>query len=337
MLRTLQKRVSPLQHLGDEDMQSALLAVARDGPAADPAHLALLLRKSREDAVDSRLRALCHREAAELIRERAAHLGPTAAALRNTASLAGIDVPLSMLWFRTLPLVQLLLSWPHESPCCLVGLAGAPGAGKTTLCKILSSVAQQVTGQNVLTVSLDDFYLPPDVRQQRGHRWRAVPGTHDVDLLNRFVAEIKSSGGPISVPSYDSGAEVRRPPQVLPGPPRLCLFEGWFVGSALDDYDTLRRSLDTLIFLDIDLSDAREARLDREAKVRQLGAKRGMPQSAVERFWDEALLPGTSSWVLPLRNSADLVLELDREHRIQNIRIPNETTHLHGADPLVGM
>src|SRR3569832_961712 len=85
----------------------------------------------------------------------------------------------------------------------VVGLVGAPGAGKSTLAAALTAaMAAQPDGMlyttrapesgrplRALTVSLDDFYFEPAERHARGLPFRGPPGTHDIERLDRFLAQ----------------------------------------------------------------------------------------------------------------------------------------------------
>ncbi|HVG34588.1 MAG TPA: hypothetical protein VM911_16080 [Pyrinomonadaceae bacterium] len=242
------------------------------------------------------------------------------AASRSVSLLAeqfGWQISPQDLWSFYLPLAQLLNHWDYDGACNLVGLAGAPGAGKTSIVKILTLLTTILSGRETISVSLDDFYLSPAERQALGHRWRAAPGTHDLALLAEFISRVKSGDEKIAVPQYDTAAERRDAPYVLPEAPRLVIFEGWFVGAPVPGYESLSRALDHLIYLDMETEAAFASRVEREAKIRAAsGNRKGMTAEQVESFWRDVLLPGTEKWVAPLKAQAELVFEIDATHRV---------------------
>lgn len=225
------------------------------------------------------------------------------------------------LWSFYLPLAQLLNHWDYEGACNMVGLAGAPGAGKTSIVKNLTPLTTILSGRETINVSLDDFYLSPAERQAMGHRWRAAPGTHDLSLLSEFISRVKSGQQRIAVPQYDTAAERRSAPLVITEAPKLVIVEGWFVGAPVPGYESLSRALDHLIYLDMDIDVAFKSRVEREAKIRAAsGNQKGMTAEQVESFWRDVLLPGTKEWVAPLKDQAELVFKIDATHRVNFVR-----------------
>jgi pantothenate kinase-related protein Tda10 len=208
---------------------------------------------------------------------------------------------------------------PSGCSCPIVGIAGPPGGGKSTLgaalCEGLSRAHALGPG---LCISLDDFYLTPTEREARGHTFRAPPGTHDLSLLARFLYDVRTAQVELEVPRYDREHELRLAPGHITGPLALCVFEGWFVGAELPGYEELARALDCLVYVDMDLAYARQGRLERERRARDEG-RGGMAEAQVTRYWDEVLEPGIVKWVLPLRERADVVVKLDATHRITAI------------------
>jgi uridine kinase len=229
---------------------------------------------------------------------------------------AGLKFEASALWSHYIPLADLILGWCRSKRPCLFGIAGSPGVGKTSLTAVLSIAAGILSDTTVASVSLDDFYLEPSERQRLGHKWRAVPGTHDLKLLSDFLEVVGSEQTAIEIPRYDTRSEKRLPP-VRSACPQVIFFEGFFVGAAVPGYEMLANSLSYLLFLQMDLELAHQCRLDREARIRaESNNTRGMSEHETECFWQEALLPTIREWVMPLEPRADLTLSIDGRHRI---------------------
>jgi len=231
----------------------------------------------------------------------------------------GLKFDTSALWSRYIPLADLMVTWCRSKRPCLFGIAGSPGVGKTSLTAVLAIAAGILSDNPVAVVSLDDFYLGPSERQRLGHKWRAVPGTHDLELLSNFLQEVGSEQAEIRIPRYDTRTEERLPP-ISTARPQIIFFEGFFVGAAVPGYEMLTKSLSYLIYLRMDLELAHECRLDREARIRvESNNTRGMSEHETECFWQEALLPTIMEWVTPLEQRADLTLSIDGSHRICSV------------------
>lgn len=138
----------------------------------------------------------------------------------------------------------------------LVGINGAQGSGKSTLCAFLE-VLLATRGLNVATLSLDDLYLGKADREKLAREihplfaTRGVPGTH-APALGMAIFDAVKAGESFDLPRFDKGTDDRRPaPQHVPGPIDVLLFEGWCVGCApqadeelLDPVNALERDED---------------------------------------------------------------------------------------------
>ena len=133
----------------------------------------------------------------------------------------------------------------------LVGINGAQGSGKTTLCRFLEILLPE-RGLAATTLSLDDLYLSRAERAQAAadhhplFATRGVPGTHDVErgmaILDRLMAG-KSADVPVFDKARDERAGARRH---VEGPVDVVLFEGWCVGAAPQSAAELREAVNAL-------------------------------------------------------------------------------------------
>ena len=153
--------------------------------------------------------------------------------------------------------VELLLARLHaQQGPWLVGLSGLQGSGKSTFSAQLSAALTR-SGIATLAMSIDDFYYGRRERQRLARdvhpllATRGVPGTHDLVLLERTLADLgrASASRPACVPRFDKGRDTRmarsrwhRSVQ----PPRLILFEGWCVGVPAQTPAQLRRPINAL-------------------------------------------------------------------------------------------
>lgn len=155
-----------------------------------------------------------------------------------------------------LPLAAWVLRQKGERPL-LLGINGAQGSGKSTLCDFLRLILEQCHGQRVAVLSIDDLYLTRAERQTLAREvhplliTRGVPGTHDVELglatLNRLRNATESDLTPL--PAFNKAADDRRPAEDWPvfrGRPDIILFEGWCVGTTPQPEAALREPVNAL-------------------------------------------------------------------------------------------
>ena len=224
-----------------------------------------------------------------------------------------------------LPLAGLLCEWSRRKRTTVIGVAGPPGAGKTTLGRILECLLPNMFGRSAISVSIDDFYLCPEERRAAGFKWRAVPGTHDLELLHGFLEQTSADDTRLVVPRYDVALDRRLPPEVLERP-NVVVFEGWFVGTSIAGYSVLRSTLDALVYLDVSDEVAYKGRIRRVKKRAAALFHSGTTIDEVGTFWERAMafwyevqLPGIRLWVEPLKGEADIVIGLDEEHQISDL------------------
>ena len=247
---------------------------------------------------------------------------------------------------------QLATQLPGKCPgSSIVGIGGGQGAGKSTLARALVA-ALGLVGVRAAAVSLDDFYLTRAQRRSLGEQvhpllaTRGVPGTHDLALLRKTIANIGDKR--VTLPRFDKAADDRLAPDqwpVLAGPLELLIFEGWCIGATpqpkallrtpvneleaqedpdgdyrtyvnqalASDYVPLWQSLFAWLYLALpDMAAVRDWRWQQE---QQLHPAQRMSAAALERFiahyqrltqWQFEQAPQLASWTLGL----------DADHRL---------------------
>ncbi|GIX30777.1 MAG: kinase [Porticoccaceae bacterium] len=139
----------------------------------------------------------------------------------------------------------------------VVGIAGAPGSGKTTLAAHLARLLEERHRLPAVVLSLDDFYLPRAARRRLARRLhplfavRGVPGTHDLRLLGRTFAALERAQGDscLLLPVFDKLADDRLPRRhwrLHRGRPVVILLEGWCVGVPPEPPAALARPVNAL-------------------------------------------------------------------------------------------
>jgi D-glycerate 3-kinase len=122
-----------------------------------------------------------------------------------------------------------------------VGVFGSQGSGKSTLADFLKLILEQQFNTSTVVMSLDDFYLTREQRQKLSTDihplliTRGVPGTHDIELLNNTIDQLKNfdSSVPVRVPVFEKANDDRAPLadwQNISTKPKVIILEGWCVG-----------------------------------------------------------------------------------------------------------
>jgi pantothenate kinase len=188
---------------------------------------------------------------------------------------------------------DLVRSLPSERRI-VVGIAGAPGAGKSTFAALLASR----TGGTVLP--MDGFHLPQARLAELGHRERmGAPDTFDAD---GFVALLRALRGPgvVRAPLFDRDIEEPLPDAIVIEPGhRILIVEGNY----LLHWDAVPPLLDAGIFVHLDDGVRRERLIARHI------ASGKTPDAA--RAWVLGPDEANALLIAPGAARADLVLALD--------------------------
>lgn len=175
--------------------------------------------------------------------------------LLDDEGIAPSSIMISMLAELYLPLADWLSSHKTDQPL-VVGVNGAQGSGKTTLCKILASLLSENFDKRVVVLSIDDFYLSRNQRKQLAEKvhplfiTRGVPGTHDVSLTISILEQLRQNQqGELLVPVFDKAVDDQLPKtqwKKIQLPVDIILFEGWCVGAVAEDDASLIRPMNKL-------------------------------------------------------------------------------------------
>lgn len=149
------------------------------------------------------------------------------------------------------PLAQLIAAQKRPQTAMLIGVNGAQGSGKSTLCYFLEILLEEA-GFKTVTLSIDDIYLPKAERKKLADEThplfvtRGVPGTHSA-ALGRSIINNLCDGRPATIPIFDKGSDDRRAEtRVINGPVDIILFEGWCVGARPQTEEQLSQPVNRL-------------------------------------------------------------------------------------------
>lgn len=147
------------------------------------------------------------------------------------------------------PLADRIAAMPKRP--LVVGINGAQGSGKSTLCHFLEVLLAD-RGLRAVTLSLDDLYLTRAERQEAARTihplfaTRGVPGTHDV-ALGMAVLDAVAAGRDFTLPRFDKAIDDRAPQGVaVAGQVDVLLLEGWCLGAVPQPDAALAQPVNTL-------------------------------------------------------------------------------------------
>lgn len=147
-------------------------------------------------------------------------------------------------------LATILVEYWRQRNCELIGLGGGQGAGKSTLASLLQAAAA-VVGERLVVLSIDDFYLTRQERQQLAATKQALfatrgpPGTHAIERLRQVVEELRD-GCSVTIPKFDKGLDDRVGSIIIEGECDRVLVEGWCVGAVAQPNEQLKQPINDL-------------------------------------------------------------------------------------------
>ncbi|MGC4252714.1 MAG: kinase [Sphingobium sp.] len=243
----------------------------------------------------------------------------------------------------------------------LVGVNGAQGSGKSTLCLFLAALLEE-KGLSSALLSIDDLYLKRTERERLARSihplfaTRGVPGTHDV-ALGMKVLDALLAGQPADLPRFDKAVDDRLDrSERVEGPVDIILFEGWCVGAApmpdegleipmngleeredpqglwrreinrrlKEDYARLFERIDLLVMLQVPAFE--NVRANRRKQEAKLAARRPegaavMDRAALDRFIDHYERL-TRHMLAEMPGRADVLIAIDDRQRPIAMQIP---------------
>lgn len=142
---------------------------------------------------------------------------------------------------------------------CMIAIAGAPGAGKSTIVETLS---QQIP--NSAIVPMDGFHLDNDTltARDRLHR-KGAPDTFDTVEMLRVLRRV-AAGGAVSVPVFDRTADAVVPDGALIAPEaQIILVEGNYLLLDAPGWREMHELWDLTVLLDVPMEELRRRLVQR--------------------------------------------------------------------------
>jgi uridine kinase len=180
-----------------------------------------------------------------------------------------------------------------------LGIVGPSGSGKTTFCQELCAPFSE---KNVTQLNFDHYYrdqshLPFDKRENLNFDH---PDVIDIDILLEHIHNLQNQQT-INRPTYSFAEHIRLPETTLMEPAPVLILEGLMLFA----FPKLIQTLDLIIYLDtpIDVCLARRIRRDMLERKRSL--------EAVLTQYSQHVSPMAEKYIIPYRNQAHLILNLD--------------------------
>ena len=263
-----------------------------------------------------------------------------------------------------LPLSEWLYKlYKKDNKLKIIGLSGGQGAGKSTITSILKFILKKKYGLELCIFSIDDFYKTKKQRVTMAKSihplflTRGVPGTHDVNLINKTIKKLKRRKfKSFLIPKFDKSTDDRSKEkkwQKIKKVPDLVIFEGWCIGALpqkdadlkkplnfiekkydnhlkwrksvnnnlKNQYRKIFNKLDKLVYLKVpNFNYIYKWRLLQEKKLKLTSkSKKTMSKSQIKEFimYYERI---TKHMMKNSYKISDLIIYLDKDHRSKKIK-----------------
>jgi len=190
----------------------------------------------------------------------------------------------------------------------LVAIAGCSCSGKTAIAEALS---RELPGREAAVISMDSYYLDlSHIPEKERALWNFdLPDSIEFELLAVHL-RILLDGGEVPVPSYDYSTHTRTSDvdgRIL----RLTGARGMRSVLILEGLHAMYREEirgleDLKVFVDADLDTCLMRRIERDTR------ERGRVEETVREQFASTVVPMYSSYVEPLREYADIVVDGER-------------------------
>lgn len=180
----------------------------------------------------------------------------------------------------------------------MVAIAGAPGAGKSTMTERL--LAALPAGEAAL-VPMDGFHFDNAVLDEKALRSRkGAPESFDFDGLETALQRIRMAGAPVAVPLFDRELDLARAAAALVPPgARFVLVEGNYLLLDRPPWSGLASLFDLTVFIEVPI-----AELERRLLARWTGLGR---DAEAARAWVEGNDLPNARLVVEASRRADIV------------------------------
>lgn len=186
----------------------------------------------------------------------------------------------------------------------VIGIAGSSGSGKTFF---LKNFLNHFSEEEITLISQDDYYIPANTKTQEENRLYNFDLPTSIDR-DSFFKDIKSlfDGNTIYKQEYTFNNPLLTPKLLEIKPAKILVVEGLFIFH----YSEINELLDYRIFMDAEESIALKRRLKRDL------IERGYDEDDVMYKWINHVVPSYNEYLLPFRESCDLVIRNNTDDAI---------------------
>jgi pantothenate kinase len=161
-------------------------------------------------------------------------------------------------------LASLIREKSGEALRYMVGVAGAPASGKSTLAEHLRD-ALIAQGETAIVVPMDGFHFDDVVLNARGHRPRkGAPFTFDVLGFEVLLKRIKAREPDIAIPVFDRSKELSRAAaDIVSDEAKFIIIEGNYLLLKQKPWNRLKPLFDLTIYLNVPIEDLEQRLIQR--------------------------------------------------------------------------
>ncbi|MEO1679848.1 MAG: nucleoside triphosphate hydrolase [Pseudomonadota bacterium] len=136
----------------------------------------------------------------------------------------------------------------------IVGLAGAPGSGKSTAADRLVARIEQIAPGRAAVLPMDGYHLDDGILVARGLRPRkGAPDTFDVPGFVHMLARLRANEeAEIAIPEFDRDLEIARAgARMIPKTVEILVVEGNYLLLDRPPWSALAGAFDLTVFVDV--------------------------------------------------------------------------------------
>ncbi len=148
----------------------------------------------------------------------------------------------------------------------MVGIAGPPGAGKSTLAESLCTrLNADLATTPAAIVPMDGFHFDDAVLEARGHRPRkGAPHTFDVAGFHHLLTRLRGNEPEVALPVFDRSQELARAgARIVTPAQRILLVEGNYLLLKQDPWAKLKPLFDLTVFLPVPIGELERRHIQR--------------------------------------------------------------------------
>lgn len=174
------------------------------------------------------------------------------------------------------PVLRLMTLLAHPQPRWILGLAGVPGSGKTTVAeRWAAAVNEAIAPDTMVALGMDGFHLTREQLRQfpdpeEAFARRGAPWTFDPAAMAQRLRKVREAMGSADVAWPGFRHEIRDPEEaafVVPAGARLILVEGLYLLHQDDGWAEVAACFDERWFLDTPVETALERLAQRHMQV----------------------------------------------------------------------